>query len=425
MNRHKKTLSFGDAQKLSSPKAFSTLVKPVGSNCNMRCSYCYYLDKGVVTYDNALGAEVMSDALLKEYIAQYIEANDVEVVTFCWHGGEPLLAGLPFYEKAMKYQRRYAKDKKIENNIQTNGLLINDEWCRFFKSNNFLVGISIDGPEDVHDAYRVNVGGGVTFKKVMGAIERMARHGVEFNTLSVVNDKCAGRGVEIYNFFKSIGSRYMQFLPAVEYVSQESIALLGGRGRILSPYEGGGAVSSWSTSAVDYGRFLCDIFDVWVKEDVGTYFVQMFDVALASWYGVKPGLCAFNKSCGDGLVVEHNGDVYSCDHFVYPEHKLGNISEQELALLSGSKKQFLFGLNKKNGLPESCHRCKYYFACTGGCPKHRFGSTESEPKASYLCEGYKMFFTHVAPYMDIMSDLLRKNRSAAEIMNHNIVTRGV
>ncbi|MEG1648514.1 MAG: anaerobic sulfatase-maturation protein [Rikenellaceae bacterium] len=417
MNQNKNTIAFGEAQKIISPKAFTTLVKPVGSNCNMRCTYCYYLDKGLL-YN--MEEPIMSDELLKEYIAQYIEANDVDTITFCWHGGEPLLAGIKFYEKAMQYQRKFANGKKIENTLQTNGILINDEWCKFFKANNFLIGLSLDGPEDVHDAYRKNVGGAPTFAKVMRAAELMTYHSVEFNTLSVVNDRCAGRGVEIYNFFKSIGSHYMQFLPAVEYVSDSQLEKLGNRGRILSPDNASlGSVSEWSTDPIDFGRFMCDIFDEWIKKDVGTYYVQMFDVTLANWYGLKPGLCAFAKSCGDGLVVEHNGDVYSCDHFVYPEYLLGNIKTDDLKTIYSSKKQFRFGISKRNGLPEGCMRCKYYFACTGGCPKHRFGKSEESPKANYLCEGYKMFFEHVHPYMDKMCDLLRNNQTASKIMDDN------
>lgn len=359
----------------------------------------------------------MSDKLLEEYIAQYIEANDIDTVTFCWHGGEPLLAGIKFYEKAIYYQKKYAKGKKIENTLQTNGLLINDEWCKFFKRNNLLVGISIDGPEDIHDTYRINMGGGATFSKVMRAVERLTCNGVEFNTLSVVNDKCKGRGAEIYNFFKSIGSRYMQFLPAVEFVSGDDIEKLGGRGKILAPENASaGALSPWSIDALDFGEFMCDIFDTWIQKDVGEYFVQMFDVTLANWYGVKPGLCAFAKSCGDGLVVEFNGDVYSCDHFVYPEYLLGNIERDHLRSIYSSKRQFRFGIAKRNDLPVECMRCKYYFACTGGCPKHRFGRTATSPKANILCEGYKMFFNHVHPYMDKMCDLLRKNQQVSDIM---------
>ncbi|MFI3322813.1 MAG: anaerobic sulfatase-maturation protein [Rikenellaceae bacterium] len=417
MNRNRSTISFNEAQKISSPKSFTTMVKPIGSNCNMRCTYCYYLDKGLL-YDNLAPSTVMTDKVLREYIAQYIEANDVDTITFCWHGGEPLLAGIKFYEKAMQYQKKYAKGKKIENTLQTNGLLINDDWCKFFHDNDFLVGLSLDGPEDIHDAYRKNVGGAPTFSKVMRAAERLTYNKVEFNTLSVVNNLCAGRGKEVYNFFKSIGSHYMQFLPAVEFISPEQLESLGGRGRILSPEQAGsGVVSEWSTDALDFGRFLCDIFDEWIKTDVGTYYVQMFDVTLANWYGVKPGLCAFSKSCGDGLVVEFNGDVYSCDHFVYPEYLIGNIETDHLRSIYSSKQQFRFGVAKRNNLPDSCTRCKYYFACTGGCPKHRFGRTESDPKANILCEGYKMFFEHVHPYMDKMAALLRSEQAPAKIMD--------
>lgn len=410
---YRTSITFDEANK-SNNKAFTAMVKPIGSTCNLRCEYCYYLDKSRL-YESQ---PIMDDDLLKEYIRQYIESNDVPIVSFCWHGGEPLMAGLDFFKRAVRYQRQFSKGKQIENTIQTNGMLVNDDWCKFFHDNNFLVGVSIDGPKDIHDHYRRNAAGHATFDRVMQSIERLARNRVEFNTLSVVNNMCEGRGAEIYNFFKSIGSRFMQFLPAVEYISQDN------NPRMLSPFESRkGNVSSWSVSSEGYGQFLNDIFDVWITNDVGEYFVQMFDVALAQWCGVRPGLCAFAKSCGDGLVVEHNGDVYSCDHFVYPEHLLGNIKTDHLKTLYTSRKQFAFGISKRNGLPEKCSRCKYYFACTGGCPKHRFGADISTNSygVNYLCSGYKMFFEHVEPYMVIMSDLIGKNMPASEIMKNEII----
>lgn len=405
MSTIRNTITFSEAAK-TSKKQFITLVKPIGSNCNLRCSYCYYLDKANL-YEQQ---PTMSDELLEEYIRQYIEANDAEMLTFCWHGGEPLLAGLDFYRKAMKLQKRYGKGKKIENTLQTNGVLVNDEWCSFFRDNNFLVGLSLDGPEDIHDAYRKNVGNRPTFSRVMQTVERLTRNRVEFNTLSTVNDKCEGRGLEVYNFFKSIGSHYMQFLPVAEKIGDQK--------EIQSPFGDNGHIAPWSISSKGLGQFLIDIYDEWIKKDVGNYFVQMFDVTLAQYYGVKPGLCAFAKSCGDGLVVEHNGDVYSCDHFVYPEYLLGNIMQDDMKTLYTSQKQFRFGVSKRASLPEDCTRCKYYFACTGGCPKHRFGEiTEgnTHPK-NYFCEGYKMFFEHVTPTMNEMCKLLSNNRPASDIL---------
>lgn len=409
MQNIKKTITFSEASK-SKVKAFTTLVKPVGSSCNLRCSYCYYIDKSRL-YEAP--CHIMTDDVLEEYIRQFIESNDVEVVSFCWHGGEPLMAGLDFYKKAVKLQHRYAKGKRIENTLQTNGTLVNEEWCRFFKDNNFLVGLSLDGPSDIHDGYRLMADGRPTFSKVMQAVERFNQYGVEFNTLSVVNNLCEGRGVEVYNFFKSIGSRYMQFLPAVEYITPD-----GANSRIVSPFEAdvNSSLALWSVSSLGYGKFMVDIFDEWLLCcDVGNYFVQLFDVTLGQWYGAPASLCSFAKSCGDGLVVEHNGDVYSCDHFVYPDYKLGNISTDHLRSMYVSSRQFLFGMSKRNGLPDSCTRCRYYFACTGGCPKHRFGGTDTLHGVNYLCEGYKYYFSHVEPYMVKMCSLLNSNRPVSDI----------
>ena len=374
------------------------MVKPAGSACNMDCSYCYYLDKAV--QDGGKEA-VMSDALLEEYIRQYLEANKVDTVTFCWHGGEPLLLGLVFYRKAMEFQKKHAGGKKVVNTIQTNGTLVDAEWCKFFKENDFLVGISLDGPKDVHDAFRLDKQGRPTWDRVMESVRMFKEYGVEFNTLSVVTSLCEGRGKEIYRFFKSIGSHYMQFLPAVEHVVDRPEFH---RPVIVPPEAEGARLAPWSVSAEGYGQFLCDIFDIWRKGDIGTYYVQMFDATLAQYCHVQPGVCSMCETCGDSLVVEHNGDVYNCDHFVYPSYLLGNIGEKHLADIYSDPKRFRFGVAKRASLPKDCMRCRWYFACRGECPKHRFAKgLDGGPKNS-LCEGLKMYFEHTRPLFEEMRD---------------------
>jgi len=412
MAQKKNYITFGDALKSGEPRAFSSMVKPIGSACNLDCSYCYYLDKAPTIYGDQ--QPVMSMELLEEYTRQYIEANEVPEVTFVWHGGEPLMAGLEYYRKAIGFQQKYAGGKTIINTLQTNGTLLNADWCRFFHDHNFLIGISIDGPRDIHDAFRVNKAGRPTFDKVMAGISQMVQYKVEYNTLSVINIKSEGRGAEVYRFLKSVGSRFMQFLPAVEHVLP---AVNGKRPVIVKPGTQGSVMAPWSVSAPGYGRFMTDIFDEWVLSDVGTYFVQAFDMTLAQWVGVKPGLCIYSETCGDAVVVEHNGDVYSCDHFVYPEFKLGNILETELTDLYQSQKQFDFGIRKRNNLPRQCLRCEYYFVCRGECPKHRFLKTEyGEDNLNALCEGFKYYYHHVAPYMDQMKQLLIQKKAPALVM---------
>ncbi len=342
MEKRRNILTFGDAQKKMLPTAFSTMLKPVGSRCNLDCAYCYYLDKAGIYGGREI---LMNDALLEEYVRQYIEGNKVDLVTFNWHGGEPLAAGIDFFRRAMEFQKKYAGDKRIDNTIQTNGTLVTEEWCELFRENNFLVGVSIDGPRDIHDAFRRDKGGAPTFDKVVAAIEMMKREKVEFNTLSTVNAKSEGRGSEVYRFMRSLGSRFMQFLPVLEY----TVPGPGGRPVIVSPSTEGAELAPWSVSARGYGRFMCDIFDDWVISDVGSWYVQLFDVALAQWMGVPPSLCSFAETCGDALVVEHNGDVYSCDHFVYPEYKIGNIADGDMAGMLNSRTQMHFGIDKRNG----------------------------------------------------------------------------
>ncbi|MBO7231305.1 MAG: anaerobic sulfatase maturase [Bacteroidaceae bacterium] len=403
------SLHLTDVAKMQRAPAFGTMVKPIGSACNLDCHYCYYRDKSEIYNDRM---PRMSEELLEKYINQYINGASQENISFCWHGGEPLMAGLPFFEKAMELQRKYAGGKVIENTLQTNGILVNDDWCRFFKDNNFLIGLSLDGPEDIHDAFRRDCGGAPTFARVMRAVELMTKHGVEFNILSTVNARSEGRGAEVYKFLSSINP-YLQFLPVVEYVRER----LGKRPLIVSPDEEDAVPAPWSVSAKGYGQFMCDVFDEWMKFDVGRKFVQLFDITLGNWCGVPPTLCAFGEVCGDGLVVEHNGDVYSCDHFVYPEYRLGNIADNELVAMYRSSEQQAFGRDKRDALPLECKRCNYYFLCRGECPKHRFEYAKNgEPYMNVLCEGYKMFFRHTDPYMRYMKTLIEKGEPASKVM---------
>jgi len=401
----KRTLPFSAALKTTAPVAFSTMVKPIGGKCNLRCSYCYYLDKEL-QYDAPVKA--MSEELLEEYIRQYIEGNDVPQVTFCWHGGEPLMAGIDFYKKAIEFQKKYANGKEIENTLQTNATLINREWAEFFAENNFLLGVSIDGPKDIHDANRLTANGEPTFDKVMKAIYLLQECGAEFNTLSAISSASSGRGVETYKFLKSIGSRFMQFLPVVEHTKADKNYK---RDVICSPDDTDAHIFAFSIGSKDWGRFLVDIYDEWIKADVGEYFVQMFDATLANWCGVRAGVCAMNETCGDALVVEHDGSVYSCDHFVYPEFKVGNIKETDLRTLYKSRSQFVFGAAKTSSLHQKCNNCAWVHLCHGECPKHRFNQNEN-----YLCAGLQHFFRHTASSMQYMRDCLGQGHPASLVM---------
>lgn len=380
-----KSLTLGDAAHLCAPVSFGSMVKPAGSTCNLNCTYCYYLEKAGL-YG---GREpVMSKELLETYVRQYIEANDGDEVSFCWHGGEPLLLGIDYFRTVVNLQQKHAHGKIIRNSLQTNGLKVDEQWCHFFRNNGFLIGISLDGPRDIHDRFRRTKVGKPSFDRVMSAIRLFERYGVEFNTLSVVNNVCEGRGLEIYRFFRDeVGSRYMQFLPAAN------------------------KDLPWAVSGKGYGQFLIDIFDEWVKHDVGEYYVQIFDATLAQWCGVNPGLCSIGEVCCDSLTIEHNGDVYPCDHFVYPDYKLGNIKENTLREIYDSPQRLDFALAKRESLSEECRQCRFLFTCHGECPEHRVNGK------NVLCEGLKSFFEHVSPAMDTMRELLSQNRAPAEIMD--------
>jgi len=358
----------------------------------------------------------MSDEILEEFISQYIQSQPTPVVTFVWQGGEPALMGIDFYKKAVELQKKYTSGKKVENSFQTNGTLINDEWCRFFRENNFLVGISIDGPEELHDNYRRTKADKPSFQKTIKAIELLVKHEVDFNTLTVVNNFNADYPLKIYRYLKSIGSNYMQFLPVVERFSEKE--QLNGLKLVPNNYTENTQVAPWSVDPLQFGRFMTSIFDEWVKKDVGNYFVQLFDTTLANWVGEPPGVCMYAQGCGHSGVIEYNGDIYSCDHFVFPDFFLGNIQKSDLLELMNSTKQQLFGQNKYSQLPKMCLECNHLTKCYGECPKKRFLYTpDGEYGLNYLCEGYKHFFSHVAPSMDFMANELRNQRSPMNVMD--------
>ena len=387
------------------------MLKPAGSLCNLRCKYCYYLEK------NALYTEqknhVISDEMLDKFIREYIEAQTSPDVLFCWHGGETLMRPISFYRRAIELQRKYARGRRIDNTIQTNATMLTDEWCEFFRENNFLVGVSIDGPQEFHDEYRRTATGKPTFHKVLQGIRLLNKHNVDWNALAVVNDFNADYPLEFYNFFKEIGCHYIQFTPIVERRIERNDGLS------LAPgMEEGGELVDFSVTPEQWGKFLCTIFDEWVRHDVGTYFIQIFDATLANWAGVQPGLCSLAKECGHAGVMEFNGDVYSCDHFVYPEHLLGNINEKTITEMMYGEKQREFAKLKHELLPQQCRECPVEFACHGECPKNRFTRDKyGNPGLNYLCKGYRQFFEHVKPYMDFMKGELDAKRPPSNVMN--------
>lgn len=385
------------------------LAKPAGSRCNLACKYCYYLEKSKLYADSP--AEVMSDELLEKFISDYIAAQTMPQVLFTWHGGETLMRPLSFYRKVIELQRKHARGHAIDNCIQTNGTLLTDEWCEFFRQEGWLVGVSIDGPQEFHDEYRRNKGGKPSFRQVMRGIDLLNKHGVEWNALAVVNDFNADYPLDFYRFFREIGCRYLQFTPIVERLEPHA------DGRMLASVDEGGkgGLADFSVTPEQWGNFLCALFDEWVRNDVGEIFVQIFDSTLANWMGQQPGICTLAQTCGHAGAIEWNGDVYACDHFVFPAYKLGNIRTDTLAGMMYSERQRAFGQAKRTALPRQCKECLYLFACNGECPKNRFCRTaDGEPGLNYLCKGYRQFFAHAAPYMDWMKQqLLRKQPPAA------------
>jgi len=403
------------------------MTKPIGPICNLDCKYCFYLEKEKLYPTNAnLDAFKMPFDVLENYIQQYLEQQDIAEINFAWQGGEPTLLGIDFFKKVVEFQQKYARPhQKINNAFQTNGILIDADWAKFFHEHQFLVGLSLDGPRELHDLYRTTRGGKPSFDLAMRGLNLLKEHKAEFNTLTVVHRELAYKPLEVYHFLKEIGSGYMQFIPLVERIGNANAGGSGAGGidaplanpptlKVLTPYA---EVTPWSVEPLQYGTFLCAIFDEWVRNDVGRYFVQMFDVQLGIELGYPASLCVFAETCGKGLALEHNGDLYACDHFVYPHFKLGNLMNQTITEMVNSPQQIQFGIDKHASLPRQCQRCEVGRHCNGECPKHRFNLTiDGEPGLNYLCAGYKKFFNHMKPNMRIMADLLRHRRPAADIM---------
>lgn len=388
------------------------MAKPAGSRCNLACKYCYYLEKSKLYADHP--QEVMSEAMLEKFIKEYIAAQTMPQVLFTWHGGETLMRPLSFYKHVMELERKYAGGRQIDNCIQTNGTMLTDEWCQFFKQHNWLVGVSIDGPQEFHDEYRRSKSGKPSFRQVMHGISLLRKHQVEWNALAVVNDFNADYPLDFYRFFKEIDCHFIQFSPIVERYETHT----DGRTLAAVDEKGEGGLLDFSVTPKQWGDFLIALFDEWVRHDVGEYYVQLFDSTLANWVGQAPGLCSMAPTCGHAGVIEWNGDIYSCDHFVFPQYKLGNIMDKSIIDMMYSPEQRRFGQNKRNSLPTQCKNCKFLFACNGECPKNRFAHTANgEPGLNYLCEGYYRFFEHVAPYMDWMKHELLNQRPPAGIMD--------
>lgn len=396
--------------------AYHIMTKPVGPICNLDCKYCFYLEKeGLFPKGENFR---MADDILESYIRQYIESQQAPEISFAWQGGEPTLLGVEYFEKIVALQKKFANGRTITNAIQTNGTKLDDRWGQFLAQNRFLVGISIDGPPDLHDYYRVDKGGRPTFKAVKRGLDILKKHGVEFNTLTVVNRKNSREPKRVYRFLKEIGSGFIQFIPLVERLANEDAKKLGlSLGKPTAEPASDGKVTHWSVRPEDYGEFLVVIFDEWVRRDVGKVFVQIFDVTLGNFATGHGGLCVFSETCGAAMALEHNGDLYSCDHYVYPDYKLGNLRDTPLGDMAASERQRKFGADKRDTLPRYCIECDVRFACHGECPKHRFIQTpDGEPGLNYLCAAYKRFFRHVTPAMRTMTNLLRQNRAPAEIM---------
>jgi uncharacterized protein len=405
-------------QPASSP--FHIMVKPIGPKCNLDCKYCFYLEKEMLFGDGERWK--MDDATLEAYVKRYIAAQPADPVTFAWQGGEPTLLGVEYFEKVVEFQKQYGEGRQIDNAFQTNGTLLDDEWGAFLKREGFLVGLSIDGPEEMHDAYRVTRNGKGTFAEVMRGLEVLKKHKVDFNTLTCVNRANQDKGPEVYAFLKGIGSRYQQFIPIVERLPDAEAKRLGLWYATPPKFSEeddnlNAPVTEWSVQPKAYGRFMWSIFKRWVQHDVGKIYVQLFDVALGKWAKIPGGLCVFEEECGRAMAIEHDGSLYSCDHYVYPEFKLGNITDQSMTELAESAQQRAFGMAKKSTLPKYCRECEVRFACNGGCPKQRFILTpDEEPGLHYLCSGYKFIFKKMDPYMKAMAQLYHNQQPPAAVM---------
>ena len=392
------------------------MAKPAGARCNLDCRYCFYLGKEALFPGSP---QRMSAEVLAAFVEQHCAAQRGPEVIFAWQGGEPTLLGVEFFEQAVALQRRHAGGRRVQNTLQTNGVLLDDAWGEFLKQEGFLVGLSLDGPPALHDVHRVDKAGQPTFERVLRGLEVLRKHGVEFNTLSVVHRESAQHPIEVYRCLKELGSRFLQFIPLVERLVPAVNPIPGARFAGPASLDAEASeVSEWSVRPEDYGEFLVTIFDEWVRHDVSKVFVQLFDVSLGLWLGQPSGLCLFRETCGDAMALEHNGDVFSCDHFVQPGYRLGNLRETPLGNLVRGTQQRAFGDDKARTLPAFCQRCDVRVFCHGECPKNRFLRTpDGEPGLNYLCAAYQRFFRHIAPAMHGMAWLINQRRAPAEIMS--------
>ena len=396
-------------------RSFSVMVKTAGPVCNLDCDYCYYLEKDALYPGKKfnLSSFRMNEEVLEKLIRDFITSQPQQTIEFVWHGGEPTLLGIEYFRKAITLQKKYAGEKEILNSFQTNGTLITDEWPEFLAENHFLCGLSIDGPKKFHDNHRRFPNGQGSWEKVVECARLFRKHGVEFNTMSVVNASNSKEPATVYEFLKSIGSRFMQFTPIAERIALDPANPLS---IVDNRYNKATAVMEENVSATDWGNFLCRIFDIWVKNDVGTYFVNYFDNTLAAYAGQHPSLCSMAPYCGCSLAVEHNGDVYTCDHFVFEDYKLGNIFEKNIAEMAKSDQQLFFEQRKQDTLSRQCRNCPFIKACGGDCPKNRFVKNEDGESVSCLCEGFRMFFNHTRKHFEFMANELRHQRPPANVM---------
>ncbi len=381
---------------------FHVMTKPIGPVCNLACEYCFYLEKDAL-YPKAEDFR-MSDELLEEYVKQYIASQPGPIVPFAWQGGEPTLMGLEFFQKAVELQKKYLPQGwQVENAFQTNGILIDEDWCQFFRDNNFLIGLSVDGPEDLHNVYRKDRGGIGTHARVLKTMHLLQEQKVEYNILCVVNKANSQRPKEVYRFFRDEGAEFIQFIPIVEHFGE-------------------GKVSDRSVDPAQFGKFMIGVFNEWLTHDVGQVFVQTFEECASVWAGFGSRLCVFTEVCGRAMAMEHNGDVYSCDHYVFPEYKLGNILETPMAEIVECDFQKQFGRDKTAALPEYCRKCEVKFMCNGACPKDRFATTpDGEPGLNYLCQGYKQFFRYVNPYMQVLAQAIRARQTPEQMRDRMLL----
>ena len=408
----------GSAKHDGYPQGLHVVAKPIGPVCNLDCEYCFYLEKQALF---AQGEQYrMPENVLSSFITGYIASQPAPVVEFVWQGGEPTLLGIDFFKRVVELQKPFAKGKTITNSLQTNGTQLTDEWCLFLKRHRFMVGISLDGPQEVHDRYRKDRKGRGTFEQTMRGLRLLQKHKVEYNVLACVARETAAKPLEVYRFFREAGVEFIQFTPIVERMPDPQSA---GQGlRLAAPAalgspEGQGEVTDWSVRPEDYGDFLIAVFEEWVRNDVGRVFVMNFEWALNAWIGNPSPVCVHAKQCGRSLVIEHNGDVYACDHCVYPQYRLGNILTGTLQDMAARSLKSGFGVTKETALPRRCRECDVLAACQGGCPKHRFANTfDEEPGLHYLCEGYRKYFLHIRKYLRVMAQLLEHGQPVSLVM---------